>query len=138
MKKAELKNVLGKVPSIPIQDEKFIEIKELGDVVRFQAFENELGVGCPYQFKTEYGVCYGQTNPLCFTKLGYFRIIVPQASGTLYCYCADRRIIATIQNALDTFKKDKSKPLFRDYEVLTDEEVERVYTENKIPRYTLI
>lgn len=138
MKKAVLMRVDEDTPNIPVTKAWFLKIEKLGDVIQFRAFEHGLGVDFLYRFKTEYGVCYGKTNPLTFTTNGYFNVLVPQADEPLLCYCADERVIATIQNALDTFKKDKSKPLFRDYEVLTDDEVERVYTEDKIPRYTLI
>lgn len=139
MKKVELMMVEEPTPGIPAGEQRFVDLGELEDRIQIRAYDG--GVGVPYLWRVrskDFGVCYGETNPLAAITLGYFQVRVPQADGKPFVgYCTNRRIIATLRAVLDG-KKEGKNPLTGEFALLDDAGAQKVYEERKIPMFTLI
>jgi len=138
MKKVEVMMVDEATPDIPIAEQRFVKIDELGDRIQIHAFDGNVGTDFLWRFKTnDYGVCYGETNPLTAVQVGYFQIKVPQADKPFRGYCTNERVIATLKSVIEGKRAGKNA-LFGEFMLLDDAETAKVYEEFKIPRFTLI
>ena len=137
MKKIERHVILGNI-DIPQSERWFVEFNNYeGDQLKINAWAGGHGGSELFSFKTEYGVCSSDMNPInVFTK-GFFHVQIPTGAKYTWMYCADKRIIATLRKAYDEAneKKHNGCGVFR---IVDEKTADDIYSRNNIPTYEIV
>ena len=142
MKEIRVLSVKGGLPGFPQAERNMVKIEKLKG--RIEIVDPE-GCGMSpfmWRFETEdYGLCYGHTNVFSVVSHGHFNIQIPRDGGMdiwFYGYCTNERIIATLMTLIDACRKGEARSACGQFNIVGQEEAERIYDAFKIPRYTLV